>query len=95
MFTVSHNPVLQQSLRELQKQLNPAMAELNKFLERQVQDFEPPIRILVDRCLLNRGKKIRPSLVFLAGMHDEERTLQKLVRAAAVVEIVPHRHPGA
>ena len=88
MFTVSDNPAQRQMLEELQIQLNPAMAELNKFLERQVQEFEPPIRILVDHCLQNRGKRIRPSLVFLAGNSDDEETLQKLVRVAAVVEIV-------
>ncbi|MBC9867718.1 MAG: polyprenyl synthetase family protein, partial [Opitutae bacterium] len=64
------------------------MSELSKFLERQVQDFEPPIRFLVDHCLQNRGKRIRPSLVFLTGDLDDPGTLKNLVRVAAVVEIV-------
>ena len=88
MFTVSDNPTQQQSLDDLQDQLAPAMAELSKFLESQVQEFEPPIRFLVDHCLQNRGKRIRPSLVFLTGNRDDPETLQKLVRVAAVVEIV-------
>ena len=88
MFTVSHNPTQQKSLDDLHNQLAPAMSELSKFLERQVQEFEPPIRFLVDHCLQNRGKRIRPSLVFLTGNRDDPGTLQKLVRVAAVVEIV-------
>jgi octaprenyl-diphosphate synthase len=64
------------------------MADLTRFLEGQVEDFEPQIRFLVDYCLKNSGKRIRPSLVFLSGQSNDPEVVKKLVRVAAVVEMV-------
>ena len=88
MFTVSNSQTQSQPLMDLQNQLAPAMAELTKFLETQIEAFESQIRFLVDYCLKNSGKRIRPSLVFLTGHRDDRETQQKLVRVAAVVEMV-------
>ena len=64
------------------------MSELTTFLEKQVDAFESQIRFLVDCCLKNSGKRIRPSLVFLSGKEDDPEILTKLVQVSAVVEMV-------
>ena len=79
------NPI---TLDSLQTRLAKPMADLTSFLGGQVEDFESQIRFLVDYCLKNSGKRIRPSLVFLSGQTDEPETLKKLVQVAAVVEMV-------
>lgn len=79
------NPI---TLDSLQSRLTKPMADLTAFLEGQVDDFESQIRFLVDYCLKNSGKRIRPSLVFLSGQSDDPETLKKLVQVSAVVEMV-------
>ena len=76
------------SLESLQARLAGPMSDLTAFLENQVQDFESQIRFLVDFCLKNSGKRIRPSLVFLSGNSDDPEVLKKLVQVSAVVEMV-------
>ena len=76
------------SLESLQARLVGPMADLTAFLESQVQEFESQIRFLVDFCLKNSGKRIRPSLVFLSGNCEDPEILKKLVQVSAVVEMV-------
>lgn len=76
------------TLERLQARLAGPIAHLTTFLEQQVEDFEPQIRFLVDFCLKNSGKRIRPSLVFLSGNSDDPQVLNKLVQVSAVVEMV-------
>jgi octaprenyl-diphosphate synthase len=69
--------------------LAPHMAALDVFLKGQVALFEPEIRAMADYCLESSGKRIRPSLVFLSGWSEGEKTpFADLVQAAAVVEMV-------
>jgi octaprenyl-diphosphate synthase len=72
------------------------MGELDVFMRAQLAAFEPEIRGLADYCLDTSGKRIRPTLVFLAGwngggppaMSQAELPTPTLVRAAAIVELV-------
>ncbi len=68
--------------------LAPHMAELDRFLQGQLADFEPEIRSMVNYCIDTSGKRIRPALVFLSGWSDTGAVSPELVRAAAVVELV-------
>ncbi|MDA9764298.1 polyprenyl synthetase family protein [bacterium] len=76
------------TIESLQARLASPMADLTAFLNGQVEDFEPQIRFLVDYCLKNSGKRIRPSLVFLSGNGEDPKVLEKLVQVSAVVEMV-------
>lgn len=88
MLKSSDNSAQYQTLGDLQLSLSEPMAELTRFLEGQVEAFEPQIRFLVNECLKNGGKRIRPSLVFLAGKKENPEVLEKLVQVSAVVEMV-------
>jgi len=68
--------------------LEPHMAALDRFLRRQVADFEPEIREMADYCIDTSGKRIRPALVFLCGWREPVTVVDDLVRVAAVVELV-------
>src|SRR5580698_5348461 len=68
--------------------LAPHMAALDKFLQGQLDAFEPEIRAMVNYCIDTSGKRIRPALVFLSGWRDEEAVSPDLVHAAAIVELV-------
>ncbi len=67
--------------------LKPHLAELDRFLARQIESFEPEIRSMADYCIDTSGKRIRPALVFLGGWRDEN-IQPELVRVAAVVELI-------
>lgn len=68
--------------------LKPHMAELDRFLAGQVEEFEPEIRDMADYCIDTSGKRIRPALVFLSSWRDGLLPAPALVKAAAVVELV-------
>jgi octaprenyl-diphosphate synthase len=68
--------------------LGPSMAELDRLLRAQLEQFEPEIRPMVEYCVDTSGKRIRPALVFLSGWRDGAAAPADLVRAAAVVELV-------
>jgi octaprenyl-diphosphate synthase len=68
--------------------LAPHMAELDRFLQGQLADFEPEIRAMVDYCIDTSGKRIRPALVFLSGWRGAGEIAPDLVRVAAVVELI-------
>jgi octaprenyl-diphosphate synthase len=68
--------------------LSPHMAALDRFLQGQLEAFEPEIRAMVNYCIDTSGKRIRPALVFLGGWRDDGKVHEELVRAAAVVELV-------
>lgn len=69
-------------------QLQPHMAELDRFLRSQVASFEPEIRQMADYCIDTTGKRIRPALVFFSGWREPAGVSPDLVRVAAVVELV-------
>jgi octaprenyl-diphosphate synthase len=68
--------------------LKPHMAELDVFLHRQLEAFEPEIRAMADYCIDTSGKRIRPALVFFSGWKGDTEISADLVRVAAVVELV-------
>jgi octaprenyl-diphosphate synthase len=68
--------------------LGPHMAALDRYLQGQLEAFEPEIRAMVNYCIDTSGKRIRPALVFLSGWGGEGAVSADLVRAAAVVELV-------
>ena len=68
--------------------LRPHMAELDRFLQGQIAEFEPEIRDMADYCIDTTGKRIRPALVFLSSWRDDAPPAPDLVKAAAVVELV-------
>lgn len=68
--------------------LKPQMASLDRFLEAQLDQFEPEIRDMADYCIDTSGKRIRPALVFLSGWSGQGELPDDLVKVAAVVELV-------
>jgi octaprenyl-diphosphate synthase len=88
MLNPTENSFQNQSIEELQTYLCMPMMDLTQFLEGQIDAFEPQIRHLVDYCLKNSGKRIRPSLVFLSGEKDNPSVFNKLIQVSAVVEMV-------
>jgi len=84
----SQTTVDREDLSALFARLAPHFAALDRFLTKQVVNFEPEIHNLVSYCLQSGGKRIRPALVFLAGWKGEDEPLDELVRLAAVIEMV-------
>ncbi len=76
------------TFEEIKNTLSPVLAELTEYLMGQVFEFEPQIKELVEHCLKNGGKRIRPSLVFLTGDVDSPEIKEELIRVSAVVEMV-------
>jgi len=68
--------------------VSPQMAALDRFIRRQVDNFEPEIRSMAAYCLDTSGKRLRPTLVFISGWQGEGVVSDDLVRAAGVVEMV-------
>jgi len=64
------------------------MRALDNFIRTQVEQFEPEIRAMAAYCLESTGKRLRPSMVFVAGWKGEGVVDESLVRAAGVVEMV-------
>lgn len=73
---------------ELFRRVAPQMAALDEFMRRQVEQFEPEIRSMAAYCLDTTGKRLRPTMVFLAGWKGAGVVEESLVRAAGVVEMV-------
>jgi octaprenyl-diphosphate synthase len=74
-------------LPTLPREVQPHLAEFERFLNGQVDTFEPHLRDLVRYILANQGKRIRPTLVFCSGWTDG-RIMPDQVYSAAVVELV-------
>jgi octaprenyl-diphosphate synthase len=64
------------------------LAALDRFMQQQVEEFEPEIRDMAAYCLSSSGKRLRPTLVFISGFRAEDVVEEPLVRAAGVVEMV-------
>lgn len=64
------------------------MAALDAFMRRQVEQFEPEIQAMAAYCLDTTGKRLRPTMVFIAGWKGEGVIADDLVQAAGVVEMV-------
>lgn len=64
------------------------LAALDRFMQEQVEQFEPEIRAMAAYCLGISGKRLRPTLVFISGFRGEGVVDDALVRAAGVVEMV-------
>ncbi len=64
------------------------LENLQVFMQAQVKQFEPEVRDLVDYCLSNGGKRIRPILLFYCGWPMENHVADDLVKAASVIEYV-------
>lgn len=61
---------------------------INTFIAEQVVDFEPEIQDLIQYCLVEGGKRIRPVLVFFSGYQESETPHPDLVKLGAVIELV-------
>ncbi len=72
----------------LPREVQPHLAEFERFFSGQVETFEPHLRELVRYVFANQGKRIRPSLVFCSGWTDNGRIVPDQVYAAAVVELI-------
>jgi octaprenyl-diphosphate synthase len=68
--------------------MGPQMAALDRFIREQVDQFEPEIRSMAAYCLESTGKRLRPTMVFVAGWRGDGLVAEPLVRAAGVVEMV-------
>ena len=61
---------------------------LDVFFTAQMPQFEPQMRKSVTYCLKNRGKRLRPLLVFFCGAKKSAKVDEALVRLAATIELV-------
>lgn len=80
-----------QQLKDFEKIMNPVqdlLQDLNELLLAQVHEFEPEVQELVKYVFANRGKQIRPMLVFYSGWTEDLEARRDLVRAAAVIEMI-------
>jgi octaprenyl-diphosphate synthase len=73
---------------DLFQRVRPHVTALDKFMRQQVDQFEPEIRNMAAYCLDTTGKRLRPTMVFIAGWKGEGVVQEELVRAAGVVEMV-------
>ena len=73
---------------ELYGRISQQMTALDRFMQGQVECFEPEIREMAAYCLETSGKRLRPTLVFVSGWQGEGVVSEDLVRAAGVVEMV-------
>ena len=73
---------------DLFRRVAPHMAALDQFMRHQVDQFEPEIRSMAAYCLDTTGKRLRPTMVFIAGWKGDGVVEDQLVRAAGVVEMV-------
>ena len=70
------------------RRVAPQMAALDRFMVRQVENFEPEIQSMAKYCMESTGKRLRPTLVFVSGWEGDAVLNDDLVRAAGVVEMV-------
>ncbi len=75
-------------LNDIEKPALPHLQALESFMDKQGGEFELEIQDLVQYCLNNRGKHLRPLLVFYSGWTLDESISAGLVKAAAVIEFV-------
>ncbi len=68
-------------------EVQPHLAELERFFNAEIETFEPHLRELARYILANHGKRIRPTLVFCSGWKDGS-VVPELTHAAAVVELI-------
>jgi len=66
----------------------PFLTELDRFFWEQRLEFEPELRDLVDYALAHSGKRLRPIALFLTGESEDAGFSDKMIRAAAVIELV-------
>ncbi|WP_269542665.1 polyprenyl synthetase family protein [Cerasicoccus fimbriatus] len=76
------------SVAAIMEPVSEHMAALTRFLDGQVESFEPEVRDMVRYCLVNQGKRIRPMLLFFSNWAADGSVNHDAVRAAAVVELV-------
>lgn len=81
-------PASPRNSADIFQRLKPHLGALDQFMREQVAQFEPEIRDMAAYCLDSTGKRLRPSLVFIAGWNDEGTVAPDLVKAAGVVEMV-------
>ncbi len=73
---------------DLFQRVSPHVMALDRFMREQVDQFEPEIRAMAAYCLDTTGKRLRPTMVFIAGWKGDGMVAEELVRAAGVVEMV-------
>lgn len=89
MLTADHQPGAPASIAEIMAPVARHLDALGEFLDAQADAVEPEVRDMVRYCLANQGKRIRPMLLFFSGWQgDGGKPDDRLVRAAAVVELV-------
>ncbi len=77
-----------EGLESITSPVKGQLERLQVFMQAQVSQFEPEVRDLVDYCLRNGGKRIRPILLFYCGWPMEDHVEDDLVKAASVIEFV-------
>ena len=91
MLLTSNNHEDNASYAELNQIVQPAMKylrALDSFMNKQGGEFEEEIQELVQYCLNNSGKRLRPVLVFYSGWTLDDHVSNDLVKAATVIEFV-------
>ncbi len=66
----------------------PFLERLDQFFRDQRDEFEPQLRELVEYALAHSGKRLRPIALFLTGASADREPTDRMVCAAAVVEMV-------
>ncbi len=91
MLLTSNNSGDNATYSELNLIVQPALGylqALDSFMDEQADEFETEIQKLVQYCLNNSGKRLRPVLVFFSGWTSDDHISKDLVKAAAVIEFV-------
>lgn len=73
------------------KVIQPHLEAFKNFFESQVEAFEYEIQTLVRYALLNKGKRMRPILLFLSSLQNKALkgdVSEALLKAASVVELI-------
>jgi octaprenyl-diphosphate synthase len=81
-------PGMSDAASSLFQLVSPHLEALDSFMRSQVEQFEPEIQPMAAYCLDATGKRLRPTMVFIAGWTNESGPDEALVRAAGVVEMV-------
>ncbi len=90
MSTNLPTPPPTEGLLSLKAHLAPHFQALESYLLSQKTAFEPEIHPYLTHCLSSHGKRLRATLLFLAGWEGPAIAKPELVKAAAIVELIHH-----
>ncbi|MGF1530747.1 MAG: polyprenyl synthetase family protein [Puniceicoccaceae bacterium] len=73
---------------EVYLRAQPFLQDLERFLQKETNSFEPELLSLVDYVFARPGKRLRSLLTYLAGTNAEGAYTSDQIKIAAVIEMV-------